>query len=120
MTELPDLREGERIDDLGIRGLQVIQREDEFRFSLDAVLLAHFATVRSIAKAADLGAGTGAVGLFLLARGAAYVSGVEMNQRLADMMERTAKLNGLSDRLKAICGNVNRIRDFCRSGDVAA
>ncbi len=117
MTELPDLREGERIDDLGIRGWQVIQREDEFRFSLDAVLLAHFATVRSIAKAADLGAGTGAVGLFLLARGAAYVSGVEMNQRLADMMERTAKLNGLSDRLKAICGNVNRIRDFCRSGE---
>lgn len=116
MTELPEIQEGERLDDLGIRGWRVIQREDEFRFSLDAVLLAHFATVRRGARAADLGAGTGAVGLFLLSRGAAAVSGVELNPRIARMAERTAALNGLSDRMRIICTDVNQIRAHCSAG----
>lgn len=116
MTERPELQEGERLDGLGIRGWQVIQREDEFRFSLDAVLLAHFAAVRRGARAADLGTGTGAVGLFLLSRGAAAVTGVELNPRIAGMAERTAALNGLSDRLQVICADVNQIREHCSAG----
>lgn len=116
MTERPELQTGERIDDLGILGWQIIQREDEFRFSLDAVLLAHFATVRSGARAADLGSGTGAVGLFLLSRGAASVSGVELNPRIAQMAERTAVLNGLSDRLNCICGDVAQIKSYGSAG----
>lgn len=116
MTELPELQEGERLDDLGIRGWRVIQHEDEFRFSLDAVLLAHFATVRCGARAADLGTGTGAVGLFLLSRGAAAVSGVELNPRIARMAERTAAMNGLSDRLRILCTDVNQIRAHCSAG----
>ena len=76
MSVLPELQPGERLDEVGIRGWRILQRADEFRFSIDAVLLAHFATVRKAAKAADLGAGTGAVGMFLLSRGAASVSGL--------------------------------------------
>jgi tRNA1Val (adenine37-N6)-methyltransferase len=112
----PDLQEGERIDGLGVRGWRIIQREDEFRFSLDAVLLAHFATLRSHSRVVDLGCGGGAVALFLLSRGAAAVTGVELNPRLAGMAERTAQLNGLADRLKIICEDVGQIRSHFSAG----
>ena len=45
------LRPGERLDDLLISNLKIIQHEAEFCFSLDAVLLAFFATVRAGARA---------------------------------------------------------------------
>ena len=61
---------GERLDELLIDNLKIIQHEDEFCFSLDAVLLAHFATLRQGMAAVDLGAGTGVLGLLLIARGA--------------------------------------------------
>ena len=118
MATVPELSEGERIDDLGVQGWCIIQHEDEFRFSLDAVLLAHFATLRPHARIVDLGCGGGAVALFLLSRGADTVDGIELNPRLAAMAERTAKLNGLSGRLKVVCGDVGQKShddEFCDS-----
>ena len=116
MATVPELSEGERIDDLGVQGWCIIQHEDEFRFSLDAVLLAHFATLRPHARIVDLGCGGGAVALFLLSRGADTVDGIELNPRLAAMAERTAKLNGLSGRLKVFCGDVGQIKTYAAAG----
>lgn len=118
MMDLPKLQDGERIDDLGVRGWRIIQREDEFRFSLDAVLLANFATVRGDSRAVDMGTGTGAVGLFLLSRGVATVSGLELNPCLAGMAARTATLNSLSDRMQIICGDVKQIKSNYFAGAV--
>ena len=112
----PELQPGERLDELGVRNWCIIQREDEFRFSLDAVLLAHFATVRPQARVVDLGCGGGAVALFLLARGVAAVSGLELNSRLADMAGRTAALNGVAGQLNIVCGDVGAVRSYYSAG----
>ena len=58
----------------------------------------------------DLGAGTGAIALFLLARGISRVSGVDNNSGLVAMATRTAALNGLTDRLDFVCADVKEIR----------
>ena len=116
MATKPELRPGERLDELGVRNWCIIQREDEFRFSLDAVLLAHFATVRPQARVVDLGCGGGAVALFLLARGVAAVSGLELNPRLADMAGRTAALNGVAGQLNIVCGDVGAARSYYSAG----
>lgn len=116
MSASPELKTGERFDALGVRGWQVIQRDDEFRFSLDAVLLAHFATGRSDSQAVDLGTGTGAVALFLLSRGVPTVTGIEINPRLAELATRTAALNELGDRLKIVCCDVNQVKSRFSAG----
>lgn len=105
----PEPEAGERIDALGICDWLIIQREDEFRFSLDAVLLAHFASVRVGARVIDLGTGSGAVAFFVLSRGAGNVSGIENNFRLAAMATRSADLNGLASQLSFVCGDVKQI-----------
>ncbi|CQR72810.1 tRNA1(Val) (adenine(37)-N6)-methyltransferase [Sporomusa ovata DSM 2662] len=111
------LKPGERVDDLIINNLKLIQHPEEFCFSLDAVLLAHFASMRQNGVAADLGAGTGVIGLLLLARGAAVVTGIELNPDLADMASRSAKLNGLEDRLLILNSDLRLVHDLLPGGN---
>ena len=105
MPQNKELRPGERIDDLVIKNLKIIQAEQQFRFSLDAVLLAHFASVAHKATAVDFGTGTGVIGLLLLARGMGKVIGVEIDQDMADMANRSVLLNKLEAKMTVIRGD---------------
>ena len=116
MASEVELKPGERVDELIINDLKLIQHPDQFCFSLDAVLLAHFASVRPGGAAVDLGSGTGVIGLLLLARGAAAVTGLELNPVMADMARRSACLNQFEDRLSIIQGDLRRIKDFFPAG----
>ena len=107
---------GERLDDLIIGGRKIIQREDQFCFSLDAVLLAHFASVKAGTAAVDLGAGTGVLGLLLQARGAKEVTGVEINSQMAEMANRSVRLNGLEEVLRTLCGDFRQIGQLLPGG----
>lgn len=90
---------GERLDELLIQNLKIIQHEAEFCFSLDAVLLSQFATVHPAASAVDLGTGTGVIPLLLIARGVKHVTGLEISESMADMAARSVSLNNLSERI---------------------
>lgn len=49
---------GERLDDLQIKGYEIIQSPGRFCFGMDAVLLSSFAKVKRGERALDLGTGT--------------------------------------------------------------
>ena len=99
MTDI--LRPHERLDDLVLDGMKLIQRDDQFCFSIDTVLLAHFGPVLR-GPALDLGTGTAAIPLILTARGATDVTGVELNPVMADIARRNAALNGRDDRIRIV------------------
>ena len=63
MTDIWQLREGERLDDLVRDGMKIIQRTDQFCFSMDSVLLAHYVNIRAKDRIVDLGTGTGVIAL---------------------------------------------------------
>ncbi|HWR39519.1 MAG TPA: tRNA1(Val) (adenine(37)-N6)-methyltransferase [Patescibacteria group bacterium] len=111
-----ELLPGERLDDLIIGGRKIIQRPDQFCFSLDAILLAHFATVKPAMTAVDLGAGTGVLGLLLTARGAGAVTGVEINPEMAEMANRSAAGNGLAGAVRTLAGDLRQIRELLPGG----
>ncbi|HOI39067.1 MAG TPA: SAM-dependent methyltransferase, partial [Bacillota bacterium] len=76
----------ERVDDLQRSGLVIIQNPARPRFSMDAVLLSEFATVRQGDRCIDLGAGTGVIPLLVWARRApGRMVGVEIQADMADM-----------------------------------
>ena len=52
------LEENERIDDLQLVGLRILQKTTGFRFGMDAVLLSDFARVEERDRVADFGTGT--------------------------------------------------------------
>lgn len=91
-----ELKDGERLDDLG-NGMRIIQSRDKFAFSTDAVALADFVNLYKGDRVMDLGAGTGAVSLLMVGRKPlASVTGLELQPQLVDMAQRSAALNDLT------------------------
>ena len=92
--------DNERIDDLQLAGMQIIQKNDGFRFGMDAVLLAEFARVEARSRVADFGTGTGILPLLLSGRGCgAHIDAFEIQADMADMAKRSVELNSLTERI---------------------
>ena len=97
----------ERLDYLLAEDLRIIQSPTVFAFSLDAVLLARFVYV-PIQKGnlIDLCSGNGVIPLFLSTRTKGQIIGVEIQERLFDMAQRSIDYNGLTNRLQMIHGDI--------------
>jgi tRNA1Val (adenine37-N6)-methyltransferase len=102
--------EAESLDALGTSGLKVIQAVKGYRHSMDAFVLAHFATPRPTDRVLDLGCGSGAIA-FLLAHRHPYIRvvGFEIQPALGNRAVRGARLNGLQDRVEIVEGDLRRI-----------
>ncbi|WP_409022439.1 tRNA1(Val) (adenine(37)-N6)-methyltransferase [Dellaglioa sp. P0083] len=96
------LNNNERIDQLYSNQIKIIQSSDVFSFSLDAVLLAHFADVsrKESTKIVDLCAGNGAVGLFVSQKTKGQIYQIELQEKLADMANRSIELNHLENQVQ--------------------
>jgi len=91
----------ERIDEFS--GLKVIQKTDGPHFSLDAILLARFATVRRGDVLADLGTGGGIIPLILASiTEAERITGIEIQSELVDIARRNAALNHLENKIEIL------------------
>ena len=114
------LREGERLDDLMRSGRVIIQNENEFCFSMDSVLIAHFPKFKKNARVIDLGTGTGVIPL-LIADEVKEICAVELNSQMADLARRNVELNGLSEKIFVMEGDYRKHREIFKaeSFDVA-
>ena len=105
------ISEDERIDDLGIKNMKIIQNKKGFCFGIDSVLLSDFAKeIRDGSYCIDLGTGTGILGILLCAKtNLKEIIGVEIQKDVADMAKRSVKLNNLEDRFKILNMNIKEI-----------
>ena len=108
------LREGERLDDLMRSGRKIIQAVDEFCFSMDAVLIAHFPRFKKNARVIDLGTGTGVIPL-LIADNVKQICAVELNSKAADLARRNVEFNGLSEKISVVEGDYRRHRELFKA-----
>lgn len=96
-----ELKENERIDDLQLKGLRIIQDIHGFCFGVDSVLLANFAQIKKMQKVIDLGTGTGIIPILLAGKTQAEeIVGVEIQENVAEMSKRSILLNDIGDRVR--------------------
>lgn len=102
-----NLKPGERLDDLQIKGYRIIQSPGRFCFGMDAVLLSSFAKVKAGEKALDLGTGTGILPILLEAKyeGKSY-TGLEIQEESADMALRSVRYNHLEEKIHIVTGDI--------------
>ncbi len=97
------LKENEKIEDLQCKGLRIIQNKKWFCFGMDAVLLANYCELKKGSKVIDLGTGTGIIPLILYAKkDISLAIGVEIQPEVAEMADRSIKLNNLEDKIKIL------------------
>jgi tRNA1(Val) A37 N6-methylase TrmN6 len=96
-------------------GYKIYQDPAEFTFTTDSVFLAHFPHLANKAKVLELGCGTGAISFYLAARGAAEVTGLDVNPRMVELFNRSAKENGIDSRVRALEWDIKEIKSFCKT-----
>lgn len=112
-----DLKEGERLDDLGRKGYRIIQNPAAFCFGIDAVLLTGFAGIKEKSRVLDLGTGTGIIPILLEAKtGAEHLTGLEIQPESADMARRSVALNGLEEKISIVTGDIKEASEIFDKG----
>ena len=96
----------------GIKDIKVYQNKQGYRFSVDALLLSSFVNMRHVENIADLGTGSGIIGL-LLARKypGAKVLLVELQKSLYALAERNIVLNNMEKRVEVLLADIKDMKD---------
>ena len=110
-TEL--VKPGERLDDLQIGGLELIQNPSGFCFGVDAVFLSDFVKVKPDETVLDMGTGNGIIPVLLSAktRGRKF-TGLEIQADTADMARRSVEYNHLEDKVEIVTGDIKEAAEI--------
>lgn len=117
-----NIKENERIDDLQINNLKIIQDKNGFCFGIDSVLLSDFARkIKHHSKVLDLGTGTGIIAILLSAKiEPDKIVGVEIQHEVAEMAIRSVKLNKLENKISIINDNIKNLDKILKIGEYDA
>ena len=93
------------------------QSRTGYRFSIDAVLLAHFVAPRRLDQVLDLGAGCGVVSLILAYRHPTItLTCLEVQASLVELIRYNIEQNGLGDRVHLLAGDLRCLNGLVQAG----
>ena len=102
-----NLRPGERLDDLQLGGLELIQDPSKFCFGVDAVFLSDFAKVKPGETVLDMGTGNGIIPVLLAGKTKGkHFTGLEIQEESADMARRSVRHNQLEEQIDIVTGDI--------------
>lgn len=103
----------ERIDDLQLNGLKIIQNPDGFCFGIDAVLLSDFVKLKKRDIGVEFGTGTGVIPILLSGKTSFQkIYAFEVQHDVADMAMRSVAMNQLADQIEIIEDNLTQVAKY--------
>lgn len=98
--------------------LSCAQSQDGYRFSIDAILLAHFITPRRCDRILDLGAGCGVISLILAFRHPEIsITCLELQNSLVELINHNVDANKLRERIQILPGDLCRVEKLVAVGE---
>ena len=92
-------------------GIRMQYSAGQFQLSTDSMVLADFCTLPPRSAICDLGCGCGSLALLLCGKyPQAQLTGIELQEEAAAFARENAVQNGLSDRLRILCGDLREHR----------
>lgn len=106
------LNENERLDDLGINNLKIIQNKEYFCFGTDSVLLANFVkSTNQKNTIIDFCSGSGVIPVIISAKKKCdKILAVELTNQMYDLLKRNVLLNNLNEKIIPLNEDVKNIK----------
>lgn len=103
MLSKNNLKDGEVLDDLLIENRKIIQNKNLYRFTSDSIRLAKFIKAKKSNQIVELCSGSGIIGIHLALQSSfKSLIMVEIQKELADMCERSVKMNQLDGKISVL------------------
>ncbi|NVM57111.1 MAG: tRNA1(Val) (adenine(37)-N6)-methyltransferase [Desulfobacterales bacterium] len=97
--------------------LKILQIEKGYRFSIDAVILAHHIRLKDTDVAVDLGTGCGIIPLILAHQSpSARLYGIEIQKDLAELASRNVQVNHMEDRITIAHADMKDLASYLEPG----
>lgn len=96
-----------------LNGLKLFQYEDEFKFSVDAVVLADFIGVQRDKKVLEIGGGTGVISLLLKGKNKlenSQITILEIQEKMSQLIERNIRLNSCENIISVVNEDVKKYK----------
>lgn len=107
----------EKTDQLWPGGYRFIFDDTLFQPCTDSFLLGSFPALKRGEKVCDLGAGTGLLGLLLLAREPSlHITNIEIQEAACALAQRTAAMNGLEDSITCLHADLRDVSALPAAG----
>ena len=102
----------ERIDELGINDMKIIQNDEYFCFGMDSILLANFIKSNSSKNIiVDFCSGSGVIPIIISAKNKyKEIYCVEYQDEMFNLLDRNIKLNKLENNIKAINEDIKNVK----------
>jgi tRNA1(Val) A37 N6-methylase TrmN6 len=111
------LGQDETVEDLQCEGLKIITRRGGFRYGTDSVLLANYVRAKRRERIVELCSGAGVISILLSAKTrASRIDGIEIQNDLVEMANRSAAMNNIAGRVGFLCGDIRDIRMYMKAG----
>lgn len=110
------LNKSERIDDLNINGLKVVQNKDYFMFGIDSVILSSMVKSTSSSNViVDFCSGSAVIPILLTTR-IKYkkIIGVELQKEMYDLADKNVKLNNLSNDICILNQDIKEYKEIIK------
>lgn len=108
------INENERIDELGINELKIIQTKEYFCFGTDSVLLANF--IKSERKSnviLDLCSGSGVIPVIVSAKkNYKKIFGIELQKEMFDLFKKNILYNNLEEKIVGIHEDIKNVKEI--------
>ena len=94
-----------------IKDVKIIQANEGYRFSVDAILLEDFITAKPLEKGIELGTGSGIISILLAKRlENTEITAVEIQEALTERATRNIELNDLKEKINVLSMDMRDLR----------
>lgn len=109
----------ERLDDLNLDGLKIIQKKDGYGFTSDSVLLANFVKARKKDNCVEIGAGCGVISILVNYKEKPQkIIAFEFQEEVACLAERNIKYNCMQDNIQVVSDKIQNYKKYISEGAI--
>lgn len=112
-----ELKESERVDDLQLDGLKIIQDKNKYCFTSDSAILANFVDAKKSDIVCEVGTGTGVISILVEHKCCPKkIYAFEIQEQTANLAKRNVLLNNMQNSIEIINAPIQKFNDYFSCG----